>query len=112
MSKMDTATVLARLESIIADRSDAGNANKSYTATLLAGGREKCARKFGEEAIELVLASVSGDRDHVTAEAADVLFHMLVVLRASNVSLEAVINELAGRFQQSGLQEKASRTAG
>ena len=104
--------VLFKLESIIAERAAAGDGDNSYTARLLAAGREKCARKFGEEAIELVLASVEDDKAHLTAEAADVLYHLLVVLRAGNVPLNDVMQELAERFRQSGLQEKASRSAG
>ena len=104
--------VMSKLEAIIAERAAAGDGDVSYTARLLAAGREKCARKFGEEAIELILAAVEDDATHLTAEAADVLYHLLVVLRAGNVTLDDVMQELAGRFQQSGLEEKASRTGG
>jgi phosphoribosyl-ATP pyrophosphohydrolase len=112
MSSPDNANVLTRLEAIITERASAGNADTSYTAKLLNAGSKKCARKFGEEAIELILASAQDDKEHVTAEAADVLYHLLVVLRSSGVSLDSVLQELAGRFQQSGLEEKASRNAG
>jgi phosphoribosyl-ATP pyrophosphohydrolase len=112
MADTRSTDVLSKLESIIAQRASAGDGDSSYTAKLLSAGREKCARKFGEEAIELILAAVEDDVRHLTAEAADVLYHLLVVLRAGNVPLDDVMQELADRFSQSGLQEKASRSAG
>ena len=112
MSEKISTEVLSRLEGIIAERAAAADGDASYTAKLLSAGTEKCARKFGEEAIELILASVGGDRTHLTAEAADVLYHLLVVLKAGEVPLDDVMHELASRFSQSGLQEKASRNAG
>jgi phosphoribosyl-ATP pyrophosphohydrolase len=112
MANTRSVDVLSKLESIIAERAVAGDGQGSYTAKLLSAGREKCARKFGEEAIELVLAAVKNDPGHLTAEAADVLYHLMVVLRAGNVSLDEVMQELGKRFQQSGLQEKASRGSG
>jgi phosphoribosyl-ATP pyrophosphohydrolase len=81
----------------------------SYTAQLIAQGVEKCAKKFGEEAIELALACVQGKTSNATAEAADVLYHLLVLLRSTGVSLDAVMAELQRREGTSGLVEKASR---
>ena len=83
--------------------------DQSYTARLLSQGVEKCAKKFGEEAVELALASMKQDKDHVTAEAADVLYHLLVLLEASNVPLNDVMQELQRRQGVSGLAEKAAR---
>ena len=104
--------LLAKLEAIIANRASGADGDTSYTAKLLASGTEKCARKFGEEAIELILAAVEENPEHLTAEAADVLYHLLVVLRAGGVPLDDVMQELANRFRQSGLEEKASRNKG
>ncbi|MEP4194161.1 MAG: phosphoribosyl-ATP diphosphatase [Aliishimia sp.] len=81
----------------------------SWTAKLLAKGPEKCAEKFGEEAIEAIIEAVKGDTDKLTSEAADVLFHLLVMLASRDVPLQAVLDELARRQSQSGLAEKASR---
>ena len=89
------SNVLAKLEAIIADRASGADGDSSYTAKLLASGTEKCARKFGEEAIELILAAVEENPEHLTAEAADVLYHLLVVLRAGGVPLDDVMQELA-----------------
>jgi phosphoribosyl-ATP pyrophosphohydrolase len=83
--------------------------DQSYTAKLLSQGMEKCAKKFGEEAVELALASMKQDKAHVTAEAADVLYHLLVLLEASNVPLSDVMQELQRRQGVSGLAEKAAR---
>jgi phosphoribosyl-ATP pyrophosphohydrolase len=82
----------------------------SWTAQLLDKGPEKCAEKFGEEAIEAIIEAVKGDRAALTREAADVLYHFLVMLAACDVSLEEVRAELASRQSQSGLAEKAGRT--
>jgi phosphoribosyl-ATP pyrophosphohydrolase len=82
---------------------------KSWTAKLLAKGPEKCAEKFGEEAIEAIIEAVKGDKIALTAEAADVLYHLLVMLAARDVSLEDVEAELAKRSGVSGITEKASR---
>jgi len=76
---------------------------------LLARGRSYCARKMGEEAVETVIAAVEGDAEAIRNEAADLLFHLLVVLKASNVPLDEVMGELARRTAQSGLEEKAAR---
>ncbi|MGN7869239.1 Phosphoribosyl-ATP pyrophosphatase [Paracoccus haematequi] len=81
----------------------------SWTAKLLAKGPEKCAEKFGEEAVEAIIEAVKGDRDRLTAEAADVIFHLLVMLAARDVTLAQVEAELDRRAGTSGLAEKASR---
>lgn len=81
----------------------------SWTARLLASGPERCARKFGEEAVEAVIEAVRGDRAALTAEAADVIFHLLVMLAARDVALADVEAELARRSTTSGLTEKAMR---
>ena len=100
--------VLASLADEVVRR-NAASPDTSYTAKLLSQGVEKCAKKFGEEAVELALASVLRDRAHTTAEAADVLYHLLVLLTATNVPLSDVMAELASRQGVSGLAEKASR---
>ncbi|MFN3662162.1 phosphoribosyl-ATP diphosphatase [Yoonia sp.] len=96
------------LAQIIASRKDADPAS-SWTAQLLAKGPEKCAEKFGEEAIEAIIEAVKGDREKLTSEAADVIYHLLVMLTARNVALSDVIAELARRQGTSGIDEKASR---
>jgi phosphoribosyl-ATP pyrophosphohydrolase len=87
----------------------AASPDESYTAKLLAAGVAKCAKKLGEESAELVIAAVSGDKHEVAAESADLLYHFLVLLKASGVSLDEVMAELDKRTAQSGLEEKASR---
>ena len=82
----------------------------SWTARLLADGPEKAAEKFGEEAVEAVIEAVKGDRERLTAEAADVMYHLLVMLASRDVSLEDVLTELERREGVSGLTEKAART--
>ncbi len=99
---------LKQLEEIIAKRADAGS-EKSYTASLLSKGVNKCAEKFGEEAIETIIAAASGNQQELTAETADVLFHLLVLLKSADIPLSDVLDELERRTAQSGLQEKASR---
>ncbi len=106
--KDDIGAVLTRLEATIAARKGSG-AHESYTASLLAGGAQKCAKKFGEEAVEAALAAVSGDKQHLTAEAADVLYHLLVMLAEKDVSLNEVAAALSAREGTSGHEEKASR---
>ena len=83
--------------------------DSSWTAQLLAKGPEKCAEKFGEEAIEAIIEAVRDDKAALTSEAADVLYHLLVMLAARDVPLNDVLAELARRQAQSGLAEKASR---
>ncbi len=87
----------------------AADPNGSWTAKLMAKGPEKCAEKFGEEAIEAVIEAVKGDKSKLTSEAADVLFHLMVMLHARNIEFQDVIDELATRQGQSGLAEKAAR---
>ena len=81
----------------------------SWTARLLAAGPEKAAEKFGEEAVEAIVAAVAGDRDGLTAEAADVLYHLLVLLAAREIPLAEVLAELERREGTSGVDEKAAR---
>ncbi|MAN98809.1 MAG: phosphoribosyl-ATP diphosphatase [Roseovarius sp.] len=97
------------LARIIAARAEA-DPESSWTAKLLAKGPEKCAEKFGEEAIEAIIEAVKGDRARLTSEAADVLFHLLVMLQSRDVALSDVMAELARRQGTSGLTEKASRS--
>ena len=92
----------------IAGRKGADPAS-SWTAKLLAAGPEACAKKFGEEAVEAVIEAVKGDRDRLTSEAADVLYHLLVMLAARDVTLDAVLAELDRRAGTSGIAEKAGR---
>ncbi|MBI6629601.1 phosphoribosyl-ATP diphosphatase [Pontibaca salina] len=84
--------------------------DNSWTAKLLAKGPEKCAEKFGEEAVEAIIEAIKGDRPALTREAADVLYHLLVMLAAQDVTLDDVLGELARRQGQSGLDEKANRS--
>lgn len=83
--------------------------DSSWTAKLLAKGPEKCAEKFGEEAIEAIIEAVKGDKDGLRNEAADVLYHLLVMLAARDVPLSDVMAELARRQGTSGIAEKAAR---
>jgi phosphoribosyl-ATP pyrophosphohydrolase len=99
---------LDRLFATITARKGA-DAARSYTARLLAEGVEKCAKKFGEEATEAVIAAVQRDRTELAKESADVLYHLLVVWAAAGVTPEDVYAVLKSREGQSGLEEKASR---
>jgi phosphoribosyl-ATP pyrophosphohydrolase len=99
---------LAALADAISARKGA-SPEASYTAKLLSQGVEKCAKKLGEEAVETALAAVGGDRRHLTAEAADLLYHLLVVLAAADVRLADVMAELERRRGVGGLAEKARR---
>ena len=101
--------ILNELAATIATRKGA-DPDSSWTANLFAKGPEKCAEKFGEEAIEAIIAAVKNDKAELTAEAADVLYHLLVMLVARDVSLDDVLAELSRRQGQSGLVEKAART--
>ena len=102
-------TTLARLAATIEARKLA-EPDSSWTASLLAKGPEKCAEKFGEEAIEAIIAAVKNDRENLTYEAADVLYHLLVMLAACDVSLADVLAELDRRQGTSGIEEKAGRS--
>ncbi|MEM5542870.1 phosphoribosyl-ATP diphosphatase [Sulfitobacter sp. AS92] len=95
------ATILSRKEA---------DPSSSWTAQLLAKGPEKCAEKFGEEAVEAIIEAVKNDRAGLTSEAADVLYHLLVMLAARDVPLSDVLEELARRQSTSGIAEKAART--
>ena len=99
---------LEELETVVAARASA-SPDDSWTAKLLAKGPEKCAETFGEEAVEAIIEAVKGDREKLASEAADVLFHFLVMLKARDLPLSAVMDELARRQGQSGIAEKASR---
>ncbi|ARJ68301.1 phosphoribosyl-ATP diphosphatase [Paracoccus contaminans] len=100
--------ILSRLSATIAARKTADPAT-SWTAQLLARGPEKCAEKFGEEAVEAIIEAVRGDRARLTAEAADVIYHLLVMLAARDVPLADVLAELDRREGVSGVAEKAAR---
>jgi phosphoribosyl-ATP pyrophosphohydrolase len=91
------------------DARAASGGEASYTRKLLDKGPEHCAKKLGEEAVETVIAAVENNRDHLIAESADLLFHLLVVLKSRGVTLEDVEAALAKRTAMSGLEEKASR---
>ncbi len=82
---------------------------RSYTRSLLDSGMPRIAKKFGEEAIELVIAAVGSSKAELIAETADVMYHLLVLLQASGIDFNAVVDELGRRTRQSGLEEKASR---
>ncbi len=99
---------LESLAATIAARKGA-DPETSWTAKLLAKGPEKCAEKFGEEAVEAIIEAVKGDRARLTAEAADVLYHLLVMLAARDVTLQDVLAELERREGMSGIAEKAGR---
>ena len=100
--------ILERLDATI-QINVAGSPNNSYSAKLYKKGPEKCAEKFGEEAVELIVASVKKKKKEIIGEAADVLYHMCVLLRAKNISLQDVLSELVSREGVSGLEEKRKR---
>jgi phosphoribosyl-ATP pyrophosphohydrolase len=100
---------LEKLSQTIAARKGA-DPSTSWTAKLLAAGPEKCAEKFGEEAVEAIIEAVKGDKARLTSEAADALYHLLVMCAARDVTLADIEAELARREAQSGLAEKASRS--
>ncbi|MEM7289312.1 MAG: phosphoribosyl-ATP diphosphatase [Pseudomonadota bacterium] len=103
-----TEFTLKTLEGIVSE-SAGKTAKKSYTASLLAKGTEKSAKKFGEEAVEAVIAAVSGNREELVKETADTLYHMMVMLKCEGVGLSEVMKELQERTAKSGHEEKASR---
>ena len=96
------ATIAARAKSL---------PETSYTASLLQLGPAHCARKFGEESVEAIVAAVEGDPKAVVSEAADVIYHLMVMLQACGCGFEPVMAELARRSGTTGLEEKASREA-
>jgi phosphoribosyl-ATP pyrophosphohydrolase len=100
---------LDRLFATIAARKAAADTDTSYTARLLAAGVEKCAKKFGEEAVETALAAMTGDKTHLAAESADVLYHLAVLWAAAGITPQDVYAALKRREGVSGLAEKAAR---
>ena len=100
--------ILERLDSTI-QRKIEESPNNSHTAKLLKKGTEKCAEKFGEEAIELIVASVKKKKEAIIGEAADTLYHMCVLLRSKNISIKEVLSELVSREGVSGIEEKRKR---
>ncbi|WP_165937538.1 phosphoribosyl-ATP diphosphatase [Antarcticimicrobium sediminis] len=100
--------MLDQLAETIAQRAKT-DPDSSWTAKLLAKGPEKCAEKFGEEAVEAIIEAVKGDRARLTSEAADTLYHLLVMLQSREVPLQDVLDELARRQGTSGIAEKAAR---
>jgi phosphoribosyl-ATP pyrophosphohydrolase len=112
MGEKDRADVMFTLDELARtiDERAGASAEASYTRNLLDKGAAHCARKFGEEAIEFTIAAAALDESAVRAEAADVLYHLLVVLRVRGVALSSVMDELGKRSKQSGHQEKAART--
>ena len=106
-----SAFTIHDLELRLKDRA-AASADVSYTRKLLDRGIAQCAKKLGEEAIETALAAVGEDRERLAEEAADLIYHLLVVLNARGITLAEVEAVLAERTRQSGLDEKASRTRG
>ena len=103
-----TSFSLADLEAIVATRAMA-SPDQSWTAKLYAAGQTKAAKKLGEEAVETVIAAISNDRKNLTDEAADLLYHLLVVLKIADIPLADVMAELERRTGQSGIAEKAGR---
>ena len=103
-----TTFTLADLDPIVARRAEA-DPGESWTAKLVAGGQGKAAKKLGEEAIETVMAAVRQDRENLVYESADLLYHLMVVLKIADIPLQAVMQELERRTAQTGLSEKASR---
>jgi phosphoribosyl-ATP pyrophosphohydrolase len=106
-----TELTIEQLAGIVAARAASGDP-ASYTAKLVREGVAKCAKKLGEEAVEAAIAAVSHDREGLTAEAADVLYHLLVLLQAAGIPFDAVRAELQRRTAQTGLEEKAARRPG
>jgi phosphoribosyl-ATP pyrophosphohydrolase len=101
--------ILDRLEALIAERRRDGSADTSYVAKQLAKGRLKLAEKLGEEAVETVIAAVAQDDAALVGEAADLVFHLLILLGERGISLDRVKAELEQREGRSGLEEKAGR---
>jgi phosphoribosyl-ATP pyrophosphohydrolase len=99
---------LTELERIVGERAKA-SPQESWTAKLVAAGQAKAAKKLGEEAVETVIAAIGQGRAELTSESADLLYHLLVVLRIAEIPLQDVLDELERRTGQSGLQEKADR---
>lgn len=104
-----TKFTLSDLEKIIEERI-AASSEESYTARLIEKGITISSKKLGEEAVETIIAANRGDKEEIIKESADLLYHLLVVLRATNISVADVMAELEARTGQSGLAEKASRS--
>lgn len=102
---------LSDLEKIVESRANA-SPDESWTAKLVSKGQEKASKKLGEEAVETVIAAMKNDRGELVSESADLLFHLLVVLKIADIPLDDVMAELAKRTGQSGIDEKASRSDG
>lgn len=102
---------LVRLEKVISERLDAST-EVSYVAKLNSQGIDRIAQKLGEEATETVVAALSGRREEVVRESADLLFHLLLLLQARRVTLDEVMAELERREGKSGIDEKANREEG
>ena len=103
-----TDFTLADLERIVATRA-AASPEESWTAKLVAAGQAKAAKKLGEEAIETVIAAIEGEKAPLVSESADLLYHLMVVLKIGGVGLQEVMAELERRTGQSGIAEKSSR---
>ena len=100
--------ILIKLDEVINKRKEQ-NKDNSYSATLLNAGVEKCAEKFGEEAVELIIACLSKENKSIVHEAADTLYHLNVLMRSKNISIKEVLEELSKREGVSGLKEKENR---
>ena len=100
--------ILIKLDAVINKRKEQ-NKDNSYSATLLNAGVEKCAEKFGEEAVELIIACLSKENNSIVHEAADTLYHLNVLMRSKNISIKEVLEELSKREGVSGLKEKQNR---
>ena len=103
-----TDFTLADLERIVATRA-AASPEESWTAKLVAAGQTKAAKKLGEEAVETVIAAIEGEKAPLVSESADLLYHLMVVLKIGGVKLQEVMAELERRTGQSGIAEKSSR---
>jgi len=101
---------LKDLTALIAHRADARDGS-SYTASLVAAGMERAAKKLGEEAVESVIAAMSGEKPALIGESADLIYHLCVVWHMAGIACDDVMAELERRTRMSGLQEKASRSA-
>ena len=101
-----------RLEDLVKTINERAEADpsESWTAKLLSQGPEKCAEKFGEEAVEAIIEAVKGDNKALISEAADVIFHYLIMLKSRNINFEDVMKELENRTNKSGLREKEDRS--
>lgn len=100
---------LEELFDIVEERANA-SPDESWTARLLSKGPEKCAEKFGEEAVEAIIEAAKGNKTGLIKESADVIFHLFVLLRSQDITLSEVMDELTSRQFQSGLAEKAARS--